>query len=146
MKFSTLITSFIACGSIASTPIKGLPQNIDIHNYIKAEQVYDQVQLIAKIPKDVFIKQVNDGINKAEKALEVGVDIVERLDQMDAQQKNNLSSFWLYLVDWYKRTIPENPERAIKYVPSDLETALGIVYKENPQKVIEGFRKHIFGN
>jgi hypothetical protein len=146
MKFSTLITSFIACGSIASAPIKGLPQNLDIHNYINAEQVYDQVQLIAKIPKDVFIKQVNDGINKAEKALEVGVDIVERLDQMDAQQKDNLSSFWLFLVRWYKNIIPNYPETAIRFLPYDLQSALGIVYKENPQKVIEGFRKHIFGN
>ncbi|KXN68441.1 hypothetical protein CONCODRAFT_18964, partial [Conidiobolus coronatus NRRL 28638] len=84
--------------------------------------------------------------DKAEKALEVGVDIAGRLDKLDNDQKRSLSSFWLYLVQWYKRTIPEKPEEAIKLVPLDLQTALGIIYKEDPYKVVEGFRKHIFGS
>jgi hypothetical protein len=146
MKFSILITSFIACGSVASTPINGLPQNLDIHNYISAEQVYDQVQLFAKLPKDEFIKQVNDGINKAEKALEIGVDIAGRLEKLDESQKKELSDFWSYLVQWYKRSVPEKPEEVIEYLSMDFQDALGIVYKENPNKVIKNFKKYIFGN
>jgi hypothetical protein len=143
MKFTTLFTSFIACGSIAAAPTNGLPQNFDISKYVNAEQVYNQVQLISKIPKDIFVKEVNERINKVQKALVLGFDFEQKLEKLNPDQKKQLGEWWNGVSKKYHESFPTDPAQLSKVALPDLKQLVKIVYQKDADQVFNDFAKSL---
>jgi hypothetical protein len=156
MKFTTIATSALACTSIFATPINQTTNAdnntltiadsynttvpCDIRQYVNAEQIYNKIQEIAKIPKDEFIKKVNEGVDKIQKVLDISYDFGQKLDNLTDEQKQQLNTWWTQIAPKYQQPLPKDPTQLKQYVLPDLKQFIQIVYQTDADQVLNNFK------
>jgi hypothetical protein len=152
MKFATLITSFAIYGTISGNSIYTGDQSevnqssysyprYDIHQYVNAEEIYNKVQEAAKLPKDQFVKKVNDSLDRIQKVLDFSYDFSQKLENLSNEQKRELDIWWAQIAPKYQQPLPTDPEQLKQFVVPDLKEFVRIVYKADPNQVIGNYKK-----
>jgi RNAse (barnase) inhibitor barstar len=155
MKFTTIATSALACSSIWAAPVNQASQSnnntlttqdtynttypYDIRQYVNAEQIYDQIQEIAKIPKDEFIQKTNEGIDKIQKVLDISLDLGQRLDNLSDDQKQQLNALWTQVAPKYEQPLPSDPNQLKQLVAPDLLQFIQIVYQGDSIQALNNY-------
>ncbi|KXN68439.1 hypothetical protein CONCODRAFT_9285 [Conidiobolus coronatus NRRL 28638] len=159
MKFITIATSALACSSIFASPVnhqyKSNESSVDttgvnstaasygIDQYFNADQIYDKLQEIAKIPKDEFVEKVNEGVSKIQKYINVGVDFFKRLGNLTDDQKQQLDALWTQVAPKYQQPLPTDPEQLKELILPDLKQFMVIFYQMSVEQTIINIRNYI---
>jgi hypothetical protein len=159
MKFVTIATSALVCSSIFASPVNNeyksddssiattgansTAASYDIDQYFNADQIYDKLQMIAKIPKDQFVEKVNESINKIQKYVGIGVDFFKRLDNLTDDQKQQLDALWTQISPKYQQPLPKDPEQLKELILPDLKQFMIIFYQMSVEQTIINMRNYI---